>query len=115
MTSLARRRVRYSWWTPAQIGTTDIISIITIETHVDSCVSDVLLLCNHCSKWTWFVEGIMAFDNKLRSTHCRKFHYLKLCSTLLELLNLFRSVEIPGVLEIPAPPPLVPFLNSIEV
>ena len=37
------------------------------------------LLCNHCSNRTWVVEEILAFGNRLRSTHCREFHYLKLC------------------------------------
>ena len=33
------------------------------------------LPCNHCSHWTWVVEEILAFANRLRSTHCREFHY----------------------------------------
>ena len=36
------------------------------------------LPCNHCSNWTW-VEEILAFGTRLRSTHCREFNYLKLC------------------------------------
>ena len=28
---------------------------------------------------TWVVEEILAYDNRLRSTHCREFHYMKLC------------------------------------
>ena len=51
-------------------------------------ISHVLLLpwlhvcclpCNHCSNWTWVVEEILAFGNRLRSTYCREFNYLKLC------------------------------------
>ena len=37
------------------------------------------LLCDHCSNWTWVAEEILAFGNRLRSTHCRQFNYLKLC------------------------------------
>ena len=38
------------------------------------------LPCNHCRRsWTWVVEEILAFGNRLRSTHCREFNYLKLC------------------------------------
>ena len=36
------------------------------------------LPCNHCSNWTWVVKEILAFSTRLRSTHCRKFNYLKL-------------------------------------
>ena len=35
------------------------------------------LPCNPSSNWTR-VE-ILAYGNRLRSTHCREFHYLKLC------------------------------------
>ena len=31
------------------------------------------------SSWTWVVEEMLAFGNRLRSTHCREFNYLKLC------------------------------------
>ena len=27
---------------------------------------------NHCSKWTWVVEEILTYGNRLRSTHCRR-------------------------------------------
>ena len=37
------------------------------------------LPCDHCSNWTWVVEEILAYSIKLRFTHCREFHYLKLC------------------------------------
>ena len=33
------------------------------------------LQCNHCSKWTWVVEEIFAFGNRLRSTHCGILFY----------------------------------------
>ena len=37
------------------------------------------LPCDHCSNWTWVVEEILAYGDRLRSTHCREFHYMKLC------------------------------------
>ena len=37
------------------------------------------LPCNHCSNWTWLVEEVLAFGNRLRYTHCREFHYMKPC------------------------------------
>ena len=36
------------------------------------------LQCNHCSNWTWVVEEILVYGNRLRSTYCREFHYLNL-------------------------------------
>ena len=35
------------------------------------------LPCAHCSNWTWFVAEILAFVNRLRSTHCRLDHVVK--------------------------------------
>ena len=37
------------------------------------------LPCNHCSNWTRVVEEMLAYGNGPRFTHCREFHYLKLC------------------------------------
>ena len=37
------------------------------------------LPCNHCSNWIWVVKEILAYGNRLRSTHCREFRYMKLC------------------------------------
>ena len=37
------------------------------------------LPCNNCSNYTWVVEEILAFSNRLRSTHCREILYMKLC------------------------------------
>ena len=27
--------------------------------------------CNHCRNWTWVVKEILAYGDRLRSTHCR--------------------------------------------
>ena len=54
------------------------------------------LPCKHCSNWTWVVEEILAYGNRLRSTHCREFHYLKLCrpAYFVRTLNLNVTPEI---------------------
>ena len=31
------------------------------------------LPCNHCSNWTWVVEEILPYGNRLRFTQCREF------------------------------------------
>ena len=45
--------------------------------YLDGCCC--CLPCNHFSNWTWVVGEILAYGNRLRSTHCREFPYLKLC------------------------------------
>ena len=68
----------------------------------DKFIMPLLLLpCNHCSYWTYGVEGMLACVYSLRSTHCRKFPYLKY-RTNLELV-LSRAVW--WVLRPPCPPP----------
>ena len=34
------------------------------------------LLCDYCNNWTWVVEEILAYGNRLRFRHCREFHYI---------------------------------------
>ena len=37
------------------------------------------LPCNHRSRYTWVVEEMWIYSNRLRSTRCREFFLLKLC------------------------------------
>ena len=53
------------------------------------------LPCNHCSNWTWVVEEMFAYGYRLRSTHCREFHYLKLCR-LAYFVRTTRLLPNPG-------------------
>ena len=49
-----------------------------IQVH-NCCCCCCRLPSNHCRNWAWVVEEILAYGNRLRSTHCREFHYLKQC------------------------------------
>ena len=62
-----------------------VLSILLGETNCFSFAADIYKLfnstekgccyclpCNHCSNWTWAVEQILAYGNRLRSTHCRE-------------------------------------------
>ena len=60
------------------------------------------LPCNHCSNWTWVVEEILAYGNRLRSMHCRKFRCIK--REYVGGCKSFRSVPDP-ILELD---PIVP-------
>ena len=62
------------------------------------CVDGVVVVYhNHCSKWTWVVKVILAYGNRLRSTHCREFDLIRHYAdplTLLELLNYYLTLAI---------------------
>ena len=55
------------------------------------------LPCNHCRNWTWIVIEILAYDNRLRSTHRRD---LKLCRPgenywfIIECISSRKCVEV---------------------
>ena len=50
----------------------------------------LLLPFNHCINWTWVFEEILVYGIRLRATHCREFHYLKLYKTAY----LFRTTQL---------------------
>ena len=47
-----------------------------------------------CSNWTWDVEEIFAYGNRLLSTHCRELLYLKLCQLINYYLILTMTIYI---------------------
>ena len=47
--------------------------------YISICACCCCLPCNHCSNWTQVVKEILTFGTRLRSTHCKKLNYLKLC------------------------------------
>ena len=42
-------------------------------------ISTTDLPFNRRSNWAWVMEDILVYGNRLRSTHCREFHYMNLC------------------------------------
>ena len=48
------------------------------------------ILCNHCRNWTWVVEEILVCgNNRLCSTQCREFPYMKLCRPAYSVRIIF--------------------------
>ena len=57
------------------------------------------LPCNHCSNRAWVVKEILAFGNRLRSTHCRRFPLFETMQsadplTSLELFNYYITLAM---------------------
>ena len=56
----------------------------------------------YCSNQTWVDEEILAYDNRLCSTHCRECPYLKICRTFYFAIHAYlytsnRLVYVAGV------------------
>ena len=50
-----------------------------IYVYIYKSICCCLRRLSFCSNWTWVVEEILAYGNRLRSMHCREFPYFKLC------------------------------------